>query len=134
MTIARISICRCRSTLGLEVPPFSSKDCRAHALRGRDGSGHDRSGYARRRPTDCRPSAARCLALGGPDAADGFDVLACPRCRGQLRLIALIEQVNVIRRILRHLGVPTEILEEPRLAGEPDIAGRPALRRDPRHA
>ena len=38
----------------------------------------------------------------------GFDVLACPRCGGQLRLIALIEDPGVIRRILGHLGVPTE--------------------------
>lgn len=39
----------------------------------------------------------------------GFDVLACPRCAGRLRLIALIEQASVIQRILRHLGLPTEI-------------------------
>ena len=39
----------------------------------------------------------------------GFDVLACPRCGGRLRLIALIEEAAVIQRILRHLGVSTEI-------------------------
>jgi hypothetical protein len=39
----------------------------------------------------------------------GFDVLACPRCGGRFRLIALIEDPAVIRRILRHLGVPTEV-------------------------
>ena len=39
----------------------------------------------------------------------GFDVLACPRCGGRLRLIALIEQAAVIRRILGHLGLPTEV-------------------------
>ena len=39
----------------------------------------------------------------------GFDVLACPRCGGRLRLIALIDQAPVIERILRHLGVPTEV-------------------------
>jgi len=39
----------------------------------------------------------------------GFDVLACPRCGGRLRLIALIEEAAVIERILRHLGLPTEI-------------------------
>jgi hypothetical protein len=37
----------------------------------------------------------------------GFDVLACPRCGGRLRLIALIAQASVMDRILRHLGVPT---------------------------
>ena len=36
-------------------------------------------------------------------------MLACPRCGGRLRLIALIEEAAVIGRILRHLGVPTEI-------------------------
>ena len=36
----------------------------------------------------------------------GFDVLACPRCGGRLRLIALIDQALVIQRILRHLGAP----------------------------
>ena len=39
----------------------------------------------------------------------GLDVLACPRCGGRLRLIALIERAAVIRRILGHLGLPTEV-------------------------
>ena len=59
----------------------------------------------------------------------GFDVLACPRCGGRLRLIALIEEAAVIDRILRHLGLPTEI-PAPRPArapplpvGTPDRAG-----------
>jgi len=38
----------------------------------------------------------------------GLDVLACPRCGGRLRLVALLEQRAVIDRILRHLGLPTE--------------------------
>ena len=36
----------------------------------------------------------------------GLDVLACPRCGGRLRLVALIEEAAVIDRILRHLGLP----------------------------
>ncbi len=59
----------------------------------------------------------------------GFDVLACPRCGGCLRLIALIDEAAVIDRILRHLGVPTEV-PAPRPArappcpeGTPDQAG-----------
>ena len=39
----------------------------------------------------------------------GFDVLACPRCQARLELIALIEDPRVIRRILNHLGLPTEV-------------------------
>jgi hypothetical protein len=48
----------------------------------------------------------------------GFDVLACPRCGGRLRLVALIERASVVQRILRHLGLPTE-LPEPRPARAP---------------
>jgi hypothetical protein len=43
--------------------------------------------------------------------AFGFDVLACPRCGGRLRLVALIDEAAVVRRILRHLGLPTEVPE-----------------------
>ena len=39
----------------------------------------------------------------------GVDVLACSRCGGRLRLIALIEQAPVIQRILRHLGLPDDV-------------------------
>jgi Putative transposase/Transposase zinc-binding domain len=39
----------------------------------------------------------------------GIDVLACPRCGGRLQLIAMIEDARVIARLLRHLGVPTEV-------------------------
>ena len=38
-----------------------------------------------------------------------FDVLACARCGGRLRLVALIEQASVVRRMLSHLGLPTEL-------------------------
>jgi hypothetical protein len=38
-----------------------------------------------------------------------IDVLACPRCSGRLRLVALIEQASAIERILRHLGLPTDV-------------------------
>jgi hypothetical protein len=41
----------------------------------------------------------------------GYEALSCPRCGRTMRLIALIEQADVIRRILRHLGLPTEVPE-----------------------
>ena len=50
----------------------------------------------------------------------GFDVLACPRCGGRLQLIALIEHASVIQRILRHVGLPTEI-PEPRPGRAPPL-------------
>jgi hypothetical protein len=40
-----------------------------------------------------------------------LNVLACPRCGGRLRLVALIEQAAVVQRILRHLGLPAEVPE-----------------------
>lgn len=36
------------------------------------------------------------------------DVLTCPECRGRRRVLAGIFAVDVIRRILEHLGLPTE--------------------------
>jgi hypothetical protein len=39
----------------------------------------------------------------------GVDVLACPRCGGRLRLVALIEHASAVRRILQHLGLPAEV-------------------------
>ena len=39
----------------------------------------------------------------------GFDVLQCPRCGGRLRLLAVIDQGAIARRILGHLGLPTEV-------------------------
>jgi len=39
----------------------------------------------------------------------GCDVLACDRCGGRLRLIALIYQAEIVRRILTHLGVPADV-------------------------
>jgi uncharacterized protein YbaR (Trm112 family) len=53
----------------------------------------------------------------------GFDVLACPRCGGRLRLIALIEQAAVIDRILRHLGLPTETPASRPARAPPLLAG-----------
>ena len=50
----------------------------------------------------------------------GLDVLACPRCGGRLRLIALIDQAAVISRILRHLGLP-EVVPAPRAARAPPL-------------
>ncbi len=41
--------------------------------------------------------------------AFAFDVLACGRRGGRMRLLATIKQGDVIRRILSHLGFPTEL-------------------------
>jgi len=59
----------------------------------------------------------------------GLDVLACPRCGGRLRLIALIEEAAVIGRMLRHLGLaaaipaPRPARAPPLPVGGPDVAG-----------
>ncbi|MGD0680383.1 MAG: hypothetical protein ABSC94_33840 [Polyangiaceae bacterium] len=36
------------------------------------------------------------------------DVLECPTCHGRLRMIALVTEREPVRRILAHLGMPTE--------------------------
>jgi hypothetical protein len=38
-----------------------------------------------------------------------FDVLSCPRCGDRMRLMATIEHPAVVRRILTHLGLSTEV-------------------------
>ena len=63
----------------------------------------------------------------------GLDVLACHRCGGRLRLIAVIDDPAVVERVLRHLGLPTEIPEArparappvPLLADAPSTGGAP---------
>jgi hypothetical protein len=37
-----------------------------------------------------------------------FDVLACPRCGGRLRVLATIEEPSVVHKILTHVGLSTE--------------------------
>ncbi len=57
--------------------------------------------------------------------AFGFEVLACPRCGGRLRLIALLDASTVTERILRHLGLPAE-LPQARPARAPPLGDDPA--------
>lgn len=45
------------------------------------------------------------------------DPLECPRCKGPMRVIALIDDLGVVRRIIEHLG---------RWAPEPAERGPPA--------
>jgi hypothetical protein len=54
----------------------------------------------------------------------GFDVLQCPRCGGRLRLLAVIDQGAVARRILSYLGLPTEV-PPARPARPPPLARQP---------
>ena len=56
----------------------------------------------------------------------GFDVLACPRCGGRFRLVALIEHAETVRRILRHLGLPAEVPPPRPRARRPDGRTRPS--------
>jgi hypothetical protein len=58
----------------------------------------------------------------------GFDVLACPRCGGRLRWIAVIDHTPVIEKILGHLGLPTDVpLPTPARAPPPEHADSAAL-------
>jgi len=46
-----------------------------------------------------------------PACDKGIDVLACVRCGGRMRVEATIDDPVVIRRILTHLGLPTNPLK-----------------------
>ena len=41
----------------------------------------------------------------------GFDALLCPRCQGRMRLVAVIKDHGVAAKILRHLGLPTDVVD-----------------------
>jgi len=75
----------------------------------RDVAGHDSDAEPRAasKPRE-RPHANR-LWADLMQRSFGVRRVACPRCGGRLRLIALIEGAGVIRRILGHLGLPTEV-------------------------
>jgi len=47
------------------------------------------------------------LMRRGPD----IDVLECPECGGRMRFVAAIMLASAIRRILRHLGLPSDPVE-----------------------
>ncbi len=49
----------------------------------------------------------------------GVDVLKCSRCQGQMRLIACIEEPDVAKKILEHLGLPSEPLPTARAQAPP---------------
>jgi hypothetical protein len=49
----------------------------------------------------------------------GVDVLKCSRCQGQMRLIACIEEPDVAKKILVHLGLPSEPLPTARAQAPP---------------
>ena len=38
----------------------------------------------------------------------GYDVMACLKCGGRMKLLAMIDKPDAIARILTHLGLPTE--------------------------
>ncbi len=58
--------------------------------------------------------------------AYAIDVLTCPRCAGPMRLLSVIQDERVARRILEHLGLPARA--PPR--GHPWRAGQEQLALD----
>jgi Putative transposase len=57
----------------------------------------------------------------------GFDVLACPRCGGRLRLVALIEQASVVQRILHTSGCRRKYLSRGRHRRRPGHSSHPRI-------
>lgn len=54
----------------------------------------------------------------------GIDVLACPRCGGRLRLVALIDQPATVARILTYLGFPAAARAAPELHADSNLFER----------
>ena len=52
------------------------------------------------------------------------DPLECPKCKGPMRVIALIEDAGVIRRILEHLGLWAPLATERALMNSPRLSER----------
>jgi hypothetical protein len=48
-----------------------------------------------------------------------IDVMVCPRCAGQMKVIAYLEEPAVVTAILRHLGLPAEPLPVARAQAPP---------------
>jgi hypothetical protein len=81
-------------------------------VHGVDASHVERSVEPEEHASRARPSRARAYQWAElMRRTFGFEVLACPRCGGRLRVAALIEEASVVQRILRHLGLPTEVPE-----------------------
>jgi len=77
-------------------------------------SGVPTAGAAEGCPTPPRrPSTRRATWAELLKRVFAIDALECPHCRGRRKLIALISDGPVVRRILDHLGLPAE---PPRLA------------------
>ena len=97
-----------------EATPTGGGESRTEDTSGQCGDGEADANT----PDAARRRARRRLWADLMRRSFGFDVLACPRCDGRLRLIALIDQAPVIEKILRHLGLPSEI-PKPTLARAP---------------
>ena len=79
-------------------------------------------------PSTYRLDWASLLGLGlaaeaglrrGPKGSLSVDVLKCSRCQGQMRLIACIEEPDVAKKILGHLGLRAEPLPTLRAQAPP---------------
>ncbi len=68
------------------------------AQRGRDGS----SGQGQGRAGQCR-STSRCTGRSGLKRVFGIEINPCEHCGGAVKIIASIEDPEVIGRILEHL-------------------------------
>ena len=44
------------------------------------------------------------------------DVKVCSRCDGPMKVIAFLEEASVVRRIVKHLGLPAE--PQPEVEGQ----------------
>jgi putative transposase len=99
------------ASLGAVDPPRATQSSPA-IVEGRCGAADSQSpgpSHAPPRPGYTRPRYHAWADLLRRTFA--ADVLACAHCGRRLRLLATITDERVIRRLLRHLGLPTEVPE-----------------------
>jgi hypothetical protein len=89
-----------------------SEDRRTLSPRSRSAPGPDSDNFPRAR----RLSSAQLL-----QRVFLVDVVQCPRCAGQMRLIAAIVDRRVVARILAHLGLPARAPPLCPARGDPSV-------------
>ena len=115
-----------RPVAGAALPPHPGSLRASGALRrlvfepgtGRAGEGAEGQRYARTPTAPVEPVsefAARAKAAWARLIRKVYEVdpLECPKCKGPMRVIALIDDPGVVRRILEHLGRWTPEATEP---------------------
>jgi hypothetical protein len=67
------------------------------------------------------------FALLGPNGIYALDPLICPKCQGAMRIIAFIEDDQIIQKILKHLGLLETNNHDPHARNPSQTANEPII-------